>query len=339
MCRNISNFEIEDLFFKLKLYEKIIIKCKSQYREFEYEEQDERGIFSRDIGTWEHSKEYTKLIDFMQFEGKIVKICLDCGKEMPFGTNKIVLEKELINKTLYGDDIDSIVENQCEDPNYFSYIDHIMNEKVEKVYKMHSIFCKTSLCSNNSKHRQYHIYRLSIINDNGINDLILQKIGQSPSELEFENFKLKNYIEVTENINIEELARAVALHNQGDSVAALIYLRRMLERIVNEKYEKFKIENPTISKCTRFGDKLKCIKNDFPSALSDNNDIYGLLSGGIHSFPKEKCNEFFETIFDSVIILLEQLMCQKTIKDNNDKAHITNKQIHDIRSEIQNQRK
>ncbi len=114
------------------------------------------------------------------------------------------------------------------------------------------------------------------------------KIGQYPSFSKSEVQSLRKYKNLISKY-YPELTRSVNAYSQGMGVAAFVYLRRILEYLVESKY------NGDTS--WKFIEKLKEVEKTeeiMPEELSAvKEEIYSVLSKGIHEYEEDECMELY----------------------------------------------
>lgn len=114
------------------------------------------------------------------------------------------------------------------------------------------------------------------------------KIGQYPSFSKSEVQNLRKYKNLISKY-YPELTRSVNAYSQGMGVAAFVYLRRILEYLVESKY------NGDAS--WKFIEKLKEVEKTeeiIPEELSTvKEEIYSVLSKGIHEYEEDECMELY----------------------------------------------
>ena len=114
------------------------------------------------------------------------------------------------------------------------------------------------------------------------------KIGQYPSFSKSEVQNLRKYKNLISKY-YPELTRSVNAYSQGMGVAAFVYLRRILEYLVESKY------NGDTS--WKFIEKLKEVEKTeeiIPEELSPvKEEIYSVLSKGIHEYEEDECMELY----------------------------------------------
>ena len=336
---SISRYNIKGLLFDMPLYEKLSINITDIVKENSTEIRYENFIGDKDLSyevpvyEEKYPKEFSDFIDFLVYEDNLYGYCHKCKRENSLKVVKINIDERLLQKGLngtYGDDVDDYDEDLAKIK---------LNERIEILLKKHEYFTKSVNCLHDSNHKQKFIYKLEIQKEtNKEAKLILQKIGQDPSNVEFFNYNIRNKYSAYKNYkNIEsDLNKAVISYENNFSVGGFIYLRRVLEKIVDYKYdevkehlkndEKVKYEN----KKTKFKEKIDILKNELPQHLIENKCIYNILSAGVHSLTEEECLKYFPVVKNSVYLILDELLeIQKRNKLNDE----IKKQLNSIHSE------
>ena len=154
-------------------------------------------------------------------------------------------------------------------------------------------------CQHDCSERHYCILHLK--------NLTIEKIGQYPSfTKESISEKLRKYKNLIPKY-YPELTKAVSAYSQNMSVAGFVYLRRILEHLVDKKYSTYG-ELAGI----KFIDKLNEVEKYekiIPDELKElKAQIYSVLSKGVHEYSEEECSQLFPAVqFVIESILDEQL--------------------------------
>ena len=97
-------------------------------------------------------------------------------------------------------------------------------------------------------------------------------------------------------------------YSHGYNIGAYAYLRRILEWIIEEahkeaiktdewKEEKYKSERAT-------GEKLKMIKSFLPQTELNQNNVYKIISIGVHELTEDKCKSLYLLVESSIEVIL-----------------------------------
>jgi hypothetical protein len=142
-----------------------------------------------------------------------------------------------------------------------------------------------------------------------INNGILTKIGQFPSIADLISPEIKKYGAVLDSNLISDWQRAVGLRAHGIGAGSYVYLRRIIENIINDASEialkDGKIQKEEYSK-SRWPEKIKMLSEYLPNYLVENAKVYGVLSKGVHELSEEECSDFFDVMHTSIEIICEE---------------------------------
>lgn len=154
------------------------------------------------------------------------------------------------------------------------------------------------------------------------NSLLLIKVGQYPSLSDIKLFDAKKYRSILGKKH-GDYTLALALYADGIGAGAFVYLRRIMESLVEEIHQACVKEcNEKVSAGTgtpfdeiaytrlRFNEKIDYLEKEFskkiiPDELNDIRGlIYGVISKGVHELSEEDCLYLFpaaQFIIDSLI--------------------------------------
>jgi len=167
------------------------------------------------------------------------------------------------------------------------------------------------LTCNLDESHQYIIYYEVFFDEN---EFVITKIGQNISPYEIGLPEVKKYEKILDEFDIKEDYRKVFIHRiHGDYIAALLYLRRVFEKMINKL-----IDDSTDSR-TLMDVKIKNLKKDNkinPDIEELTSSVYALMSKGIHELNNEECNELFKSLNEFVEM---QLIFVKTEKEKKKK--------------------
>ncbi len=156
-------------------------------------------------------------------------------------------------------------------------------------------------CARNRAHTLRFEIRLS--------SLKIQKYGQYPSLASIANDEIAPYRKRMSERDGVELYEGIGLAAHGAGIAAFVYLRRVFERLVFNRFEEFKeAEGWSAEEFRRLDmvDRVKLLSNHLPPFLVENARIYGILSLGIHELDDERCLGAFEMLRESIFIILDE---------------------------------
>jgi len=156
-------------------------------------------------------------------------------------------------------------------------------------------------CSMNECHK------LDIIIATDGNELV--KISQHPSVADIAFPELKQYRKVLSKGDMGEMRRAIGLHAQGIGVGSYVYLRRILERVIDQAKD-MAIADSAITEAEyvpkKMAERIKMLKDYLPDILVNNPTVYGIISKGIHELSEEDCIEYFPIVKECIFMVLEK---------------------------------
>lgn len=143
-----------------------------------------------------------------------------------------------------------------------------------------------------------------------INGLYITKIGQYPTFAKEEvNKKLIKYKSLIPKY-YPELTKAISAYSQNMGVPSFVYLRRVLEHLVDTKANLYKITTDQ-----KFVDKLhevekheKIIPDEFDGI---KNQLYSVLSKGVHEYEENECIEMFPAVKFIIECILDAELVKK----------------------------
>lgn len=148
------------------------------------------------------------------------------------------------------------------------------------------------------------------------------KIGQYPSFSRMENANLKKYKKLLDKYYFE-LTTSVNLYSHGAGIGAFVYLRRILEHLVETKY----LALPEHQERAKFIEKLQAVElheEVIPSELEElKAQLYSVLSKGIHEYSEQDCNG----LFDAVLFVIQSILDKELEKKESAKKAVQARNI------------
>jgi hypothetical protein len=137
----------------------------------------------------------------------------------------------------------------------------------------------------------------------------ITKIGQFPSIATIENSHLQKYKKLNSEI-YKELNTASGLNSHGIGVGAFVYLRRIIEKhivypVIEEMIADGTLQQEQITNVD-FKQKVNLAKSKLPLVLTENVNLYSILSKGIHSLSEEECIKFFPPLLTAIELILDE---------------------------------
>lgn len=249
-------------------------------------------------------------------------------KRMNRGKSEIMtnhLEQLIIN---FRKRLDKVYCTKCKTDRVFAPDTIIENKTVANVdypdlfQFRNNIFYKTFRCSSDP----LHILVFGFLREGG--NII--KIAEYPSKFDLSKNKLNKYDKVLSNTPMKDLKQALQLQSYGYAIASFVHYRRIFEFIIGDTYRKNETDEHKLEefKTKRMNEKVELVKDNIASYLYQSaNNLYGILSKGIHQLEEKECNEYLSVIGDFVIYSLDEMLEQKQKEDRKRKIENNLKNI------------
>jgi hypothetical protein len=137
----------------------------------------------------------------------------------------------------------------------------------------------------------------------------LQKIGQYPSFADIAVDESKSFSGLLDKTDSAEFHKAIGLAAHGVGIGSYVYLRRIFERLIGERFAAHKDAegwNEEDFKRLRMAKRIELLKKYLPAFLVRNAKIYSILSLGVHELNEKDCLAFFPILRQSTVWVLEQ---------------------------------
>lgn len=146
--------------------------------------------------------------------------------------------------------------------------------------------------------------------------LIFEKIGQYPSMADMQLFDSKKYRNILGK-NYRDYTTALGLYASGIGSGSFLYLRRVLEKLVEEIHQECR-KDPSWDEDAEeeyikahFDQRIKilekCGKTIIPDELNQvKNQLYDALSIGVHEAPDDECKELFPFMKFAIDCILDK---------------------------------
>lgn len=182
-------------------------------------------------------------------------------------------------------------------------------QKPQKGDKYNSYLNKRYVLTYQCTRDKKHVILFDLISTN---DKII-KIGQYPSVADLATPEIVKYKSVLDKQYLE-FSKAVGLFAHGIGIGSFVYLRRIIEKLIYDKYEKFanEIKVPEEEfKHLKFEDKIAVLRNHIPATLEKSKSIYSIVSKGIHELSEEECISMFPIVRTGIELILDDLLAEK----------------------------
>jgi hypothetical protein len=172
---------------------------------------------------------------------------------------------------------------------------------LEHVVKNTPVLYFEITCARDRKHKIFFVFRLK--------EPLIEKVGQYPSLADIANDESRIYREVLNPNDGAELHRAIGLAAHGVGVGSFVYLRRVFERLIAQRFEDFKghegwADDAFVGK--RMEEKIERLEHHLPDFLVRNKKVYAILSKGIHDLEETECLNAFEMLKHAIFFILDE---------------------------------
>ena len=255
--------------------------------------------FLEQIGLYD-DYEFTKsdvtgVIDLIYYAGTYDAHCVVCGKEATFRVSPLAkpvhLDGAILKKL-------ALSTAQGLEPSAIAA----------------GLYTLKAECARNAAHTQHHILLVQHLNVlDAQNRLVtkyhLQKIGQYPSTGDLGISKVKKYSSVLSKTQLAEFSRAIGLASHDVGVGAYVYLRRIFEALVEQAHEQAKGTKKwkeSQYQKSRMSERITLLREHLPAFLTENPQMYSLLSKGVHELSEQECLDHFNTLRICIELILDE---------------------------------
>ena len=143
----------------------------------------------------------------------------------------------------------------------------------------------------------------------------VRKIGQVPTIADTAFPELKKYRKLLGSEQYRELTTGVGLFAHGVGIGSFVYLRRVIERLVDEAAaaavkQGVDAKGLTEHPFDRMPDRIKKLKGYLPPFLVEKAKLYGILSDGIHNLSEDKCLSAFPAVKLAIEMILDEKLVE-----------------------------
>jgi len=170
-----------------------------------------------------------------------------------------------------------------------------------------------------------------------VNEKYIMKIGQYPSSRDLGIVEINKYEKLLKNEynDYDEFCTALRAYAAGAGIGSYVYLRRVLEHIIEYAHQRASIKDGWDEKQykdSRVDKKIKMLGNELSEhSLECLGGLYNILSKGIHQLSEEECSKHFDLMKNAIISIMEE----EIYKTNTEKLHTEiRKNLNKVKSEI-----
>lgn len=164
-------------------------------------------------------------------------------------------------------------------------------------------------CTCTKDHSTDALFFLKYING------IFFKVGQYPSPIDTDRRIPNQYAKYLSEPYYKYYRNSLALHQESYHIGAYVYLRRILENLI-EQASKRAISEGILGEDDylklRVSERIKKLEKYLPVFMVENRGIlYGLLSLGIHALDEETCQDAYLVLKQSIDYILDDIIASK----------------------------
>lgn len=145
-------------------------------------------------------------------------------------------------------------------------------------------------------------------------DSIITKIGQYPSLADLSTNDVEKYSPVLSEENLGEFKRAIGLASHGIGVGSFVYLRRILEDLVEEAHTIAQSDTDWNEESYREGriqNRIKLLSDYLPNFLVENRKVFSILGKGLHELSEKDCLTYFDPLRVGIELILDEKLEQE----------------------------
>ena len=256
-----------------------------------------KGLYDSVDITVDDLAELEKYLSKSKYAGNIIDcFCVHCGTNRVFeyADSEVHDSTGMLRMNIF-DDINAKARKPKKEEIFNSYL----NRRYVLTYR----------CTRNKEH--------AILFDLIVSDDKIIKIGQYPSVADLVIPEIAKYKSILGK-QYREFSKAVGLFAHGIGIGSFVYLRRIIENLVFDKYNQV-ADELGISKedfeHLKFDIKIETLKDYLPKVLVTNKNVYGIVSKGVHELSEEECREMFPYIKAGIELMLDDLLAEKERKE------------------------
>jgi len=159
------------------------------------------------------------------------------------------------------------------------------------------------------------------------------KIGQYPSLADLQLPLAQKYKSILKKY-YKEFSKAIGLNAHGIGIGAFVYLRRIIELLLEEAHCEAKKQNEWDDEKFEKGkvlEQISLLKEYLPTILVENKTSYSILSKGIHELEEDECLRYFPVLKDMIELILDEKLAQR---ERLNKEQTIKKAMQEAASEI-----
>jgi hypothetical protein len=188
-------------------------------------------------------------------------------------------------------------------------------------------------CTRNTRHFLYFVFR---VEDRfpPPDCYLITKIGQYPSLADLHLEDVKKYRKLLGDEKYREFTKAIGLNAHGVGIGAFVYLRRILEDLIDTAKNEAAKEpawDEQLFGQSRIKERIQLLQGKLPQFLVENRNIYAILSRGIHELTEQQCLDAFGVVRVGIELILDEKLQEK---ERAEKIAGASKELSKIEGEV-----
>lgn len=212
------------------------------------------------------------------------------------------------------DSVFTVDRNQYGEPYRTPTVTPFGGDPVKQYASSPRAFRLELVCAADTGHRMYFLFRVGVGT--------IQKVGQYPSAADLASPDIKRFSSVLSKDLLDGYKRAVGLHAHGIGIGSYVYLRRIIEQLINESHAVAATAQPWDEDAyqkSRVVERIKMLSGHLPDFMVSNAAVYSILSKGVHQLGEQECLQHFPMLTTAIDLILDDRLAVKK-REQNQKA-------------------
>lgn len=231
------------------------------------------------------------------FDGSLTTYCTQCDGQSVFRTDRIQSGELLSDRRAHSFRLGNVwVQELTEHASNFG-TDYAQSDRS---------FTVEFYCTRDHAHRIYFAF--------AVRGGYLYKMGQFPSLSDFEGQTLERYRKILGKPLSAAYTRAVNLYAHDVGAGSFVYLRRILEHLLEDARQLASQDaewDEDEYRGMRVVERIKALKNQLPAPMVEHASVYAILSRGVHELSEQECLEHFPAVRTAIDMILDERFAEQ----------------------------
>lgn len=125
---------------------------------------------------------------------------------------------------------------------------------------------------------------------------------------------MERYRKILGNPLGADYTRAVNLHAHDVGAGSFVYLRRIVERLLEDAHQLASEDaewDEEQYRAMRIVERIKALKNHLPAPMVEHASVYSILSRGVHELSEQECLEHFPAVRAAIDMILDDRFAEQ----------------------------